>query len=490
MPLNYSKWDNLELSDDSDIEGHPNVDKRSLIRWKQRDIHEKRELRKHKIHQLQLEIDTNAILLPRLHEILARLRSDGPSSFSSTVERLKTQGSPDRPADAPEGQATYDQMIEALLVKVSEEVRDKGIARASDGDENLGLALAESLASHLEKLQERQQTIEKDLQFELKEQARHITSDDIHEGWDSKYVPAKVEPDPAPSAPKPKEKKTVKAKETTYEVLNSGPSKSAPASAEPDEADDADDDEDDDDEDDDDVDTELTPSQLAFSKIPIGAYERSFEFIQNDRSVLYPGTTDNLLVTGFSAQLRGEHAYAKQCVHQGLLVQYCDKLGKDGVALFFKRMVSSGGRAEAVFLDDVEKTYKHIQQRVEAIKAEQAEQGGKEQIQLVPEEGSNQTISFNVPDGPPPEEIKLEGPGTENLDPVEVRKALQMQWDIFDGFRPKLKKALRSGKLEEVNKVLGGMDVSEAESVVNQLNIAGILSFAENQIRDETGKSK
>lgn len=50
MPLNYSKWDNLEvkyllyttsttlfltnsqLSDDSDIEGHPNVDKKSLIR--------------------------------------------------------------------------------------------------------------------------------------------------------------------------------------------------------------------------------------------------------------------------------------------------------------------------------------------------------------------------------------------------------------------------------------------------------------------------
>ena len=37
--LNYAKWDNLELSDDSDIEVHPNVDKKSFIRWKQRDIH-------------------------------------------------------------------------------------------------------------------------------------------------------------------------------------------------------------------------------------------------------------------------------------------------------------------------------------------------------------------------------------------------------------------------------------------------------------------
>jgi hypothetical protein len=32
MPLNYSKWDQLELSDDSDIEGHPNVDHKSLVR--------------------------------------------------------------------------------------------------------------------------------------------------------------------------------------------------------------------------------------------------------------------------------------------------------------------------------------------------------------------------------------------------------------------------------------------------------------------------
>jgi len=151
-------------------------------------------------------------------------------------------------------------------------------------------------------------------------------------------------------------------------------------------------------------------------------------------------------------------------------------------------MASSGGRAESVFLDDVENTYAHIRRRVETI--QEQELAGKEQIQLVPEEGSNQTISFNVPDGAPPEEIKLEGPGTENLDPVEVRKALLMRWEIFDGFDPKMKEALQSGKLEEVNKVLGAMEVSEAEAVVNQLNLAGILSFADGGIRDETGKGK
>lgn len=57
--LNYSKWDNLELSDDSDIEVHPNVDKKSFIRWKQRDIHEKRDIRKSENQQLKAESENN-----------------------------------------------------------------------------------------------------------------------------------------------------------------------------------------------------------------------------------------------------------------------------------------------------------------------------------------------------------------------------------------------------------------------------------------------
>jgi hypothetical protein len=58
---------------------------------------------------------------------------------------------------------------------------------------------------------------------------------------------------------------------------------------------------------------------------------------------------------------------------------------------------------------------------------------GREQIQLVPS-GEGTTISFNVPEGPPPEHLVLEGPGTEDMDIGEVRKALQMRWDVFCGF--------------------------------------------------------
>lgn len=76
-----------------------------------------------------------------------------------------------------------------------------------------------------------------------------------------------------------------------------------------------------------------------------------------------------------------------------------------------------------------------------------------------------------------------------DLDIEEVRKALQMRWDIFSAFPPALQDALKDGNLETVNKVLGDMSVVEAESVVQALDMGGILSFEEGGIRDETGQA-
>jgi len=84
---------------------------------------------------------------------------------------------------------------------------------------------------------------------------------------------------------------------------------------------------------------ELTPSLLAFSRIPLRDYQQSWEFIQAHRDVIVPGASDALLVAAFRAQSDGESAYAKKCIHQSLLLQYCDKLGTDGVRVFFKRYI-------------------------------------------------------------------------------------------------------------------------------------------------------
>ncbi|KAH9079196.1 Cdc37 N terminal kinase binding-domain-containing protein, partial [Lactarius deliciosus] len=92
IPLNYSKWDQLEVSD-SDIKGHPNIDKISLIRWKLRDVHEKREARNHRIEQLGAEVAGNDALLARLRVLQPKLAQSGSSYFSSEVDRLRTNPS-------------------------------------------------------------------------------------------------------------------------------------------------------------------------------------------------------------------------------------------------------------------------------------------------------------------------------------------------------------------------------------------------------------
>lgn len=154
-------------------------------------------------------------------------------------------------------------------------------------------------------------------------------------------------------------------------------------------------------------------------------------------------------------------------------------------------MTSGDPRAEAVFLKDVEDTYTHLATRVKKVQEEEAELEamgeGNEQIQLVPE-NPGQTITFIIPDGPPPEHLKLEGPGTEDLDVEDVRIALQLRWDVFNGFSEELKAALKEQSLDSVNKVLAKMSVPEAEGLVELLDKAGILNFAEGGIRDETGR--
>ncbi|KIL63272.1 hypothetical protein M378DRAFT_80002 [Amanita muscaria Koide BX008] len=493
MPLNYSKWDQLELSDDSDIEGHPNVDKRSLIRWKQRDIHEKREVRKQKIMYLQAQISCNHVLLPRIREIADKL-ADPSADLKPTVyltglvERLEKQPSRDCPSgnDPSKLEQTYDGMLLSLLRSVSDEAKEKARqdnVPEAEKDEKIGADLAERMKTHVKQLGEMIDKDKVELESEIAEQKKRITSDDVHEGFQNKYVPPK--PAPAPlTKEKSKDKKKTKAT-TEFEVINpkgvaateavaaaTNSSATPPPESEEEEEEIP----------------ELTPSLEAFSKLPLKEYQKSFEFIQHHRDVYVPGASDALLVAAFRAQQDGKKKYAKQCVHQSLLLQYCEKLGVDGVGVFFKKMMAGEPRAKKVFEDDVEATYKHLEERVRINLEEQEAGQGKEQIQLIAE-GGDQSISFNVPDGPPPEDLRLEGPGTEDLDIEEVRKALQFRWDVFSAFPEDLQEALKSGSLEEVNKVLADMEVQVAENVVQQLDMAGILNFAEEGIRDETGNA-
>jgi cell division cycle protein 37 len=149
----------------------------SIYRWKQRDIHEKREQRKFKIAQYEQELKNNSVLYPKIVEITKDVAGGGPPAFSTTVERLKTQPLPDAPGP---GQTRYDDMLHELMVSVWEECKKEGM----DGkDDKLGDVLTKKLEGHQKLLQERQEFLKAEIKKEKEEQEKKITSDDIHDGF-------------------------------------------------------------------------------------------------------------------------------------------------------------------------------------------------------------------------------------------------------------------------------------------------------------------
>lgn len=238
--LNYNKWDNLQvrfcgppappptvgvapacmdadgrasplqLSDDSDIEVHPNVDKKSMIRcvlllaparastrpddstcysWKQRDIHEKREQRKLKLKQFEVEVPMNASLIARMDSLVSSTQADGAQFISNEVQRLKA-ALPYKYEDKKfvEGeQPTEDHMIVSLLSQVINEAQKKEQA-AGKGEAGRDARLVAELEWHKKRLLDRQEEIKKETAEIEAEQKKWITSDDIHTGWDSKTV--------------------------------------------------------------------------------------------------------------------------------------------------------------------------------------------------------------------------------------------------------------------------------------------------------------
>ena len=82
------------------------------------------------------------------------------------------------------------------------------------------------------------------------------------------------------------------------------------------------------------------------------------------------------------------------------------------------------------------------------------------------------------PSSPPKEMLDREEP--------ELVRARQ----IFEAFPPGMQRALESGSLDEVNKVLGKMSVDEAEEVVGLLGEGGMLSLGEKVIDTTTEEGR
>lgn len=153
-----------------------------IPRLKQRTIHEQRETRKHRIAQLKADLACNSILEPRLQQIAKDVEVQGPPYFSQLVDKFKNNPSPDAPpTNAPE-QKSYDEMLLSLLLQVWEDAKKAG---ADKDDPKLGDKLTEGLKKHVKMMGEHQNKLKEEIEKEEAEQKKKITSDDLHEGWDS-----------------------------------------------------------------------------------------------------------------------------------------------------------------------------------------------------------------------------------------------------------------------------------------------------------------
>ena len=340
---------------------------------------------------------------------------------------------PPRPAvvqNADEPQPSYTKMMVAILDDVNKKLEEKKVEQ----DKRYPAMVAE-IESHLKQATSMQAEMLTKLAEMEKEESRKITSEGLHTGFDSSSI----------NKSKPSTSSSGAGGGTSVELLNPNFTPKDPAAASS--------------ADNDDNDEDVTASPLAtqFSKIKASSYRESLEFLSKHPEILTEKDTDGILVLAFDAQLEGKEDYARNAIHQALLIQYCRALGRDGVALFFKRITTPGHQAQSVFFKDVQDTFMRIKTRAREINLERAKEAaeggpaGVEQIQLHAVEPGT-VINITIPPA-----------GSEDSETKASR-------EIFEGFKPEMRKALETGKLDAVNKALGKLTVEEAEDVVAKLS--------------------
>ena len=150
-------------------------------------------MRKQRIAYLRAQIDCHNVLLPRIKEVTQKLSADPKPTvyFNSLVEQLEKQPSKACPPgnDPNKLEQTYDGMLLSLLRKVSDEANAKikeDSVPAAEKDEKIAIDLVARMKTHIKQLGEMIEKDKKELETELAEQNKRITSDDLHEGFTSK----------------------------------------------------------------------------------------------------------------------------------------------------------------------------------------------------------------------------------------------------------------------------------------------------------------
>ncbi|CAJ0910749.1 8661_t:CDS:2 [Entrophospora sp. SA101] len=542
MPIDYSKWDRLELSDDDEIECHPNVDKASLIRWKQADIHAKREERRQKIASLKQQISLNDVLLSRIDDMIVKLKKEGEVEgedawkqirgglgeipILASEQRLLEEVEKDEKGDdaniSESKTSTINNSSRRVLAdgtyatetifssNSSNLARLEALKSATKppirGDFFLGSVLASTLTKLVMRYSENSNDQKKI--NSLRAEAMLIMASVIRVGQ-SQFVTNPIDEDSydrilsclhvleqfsndlaikniflqdtkasftriveaeekRSAAKKAKDKVTNKiqvdelitfrqfSKRNLGEETDENKSTTTKKDVDEEES----------------GDIEVTELAKQFAEIK--DYKMSYEFITKHPEVVSQEMTDQILAEAFQAQLKGKAKLAKQCAHQGWLLQYCQRLGKDGVRLFFERINGPNPQAREIFMNDVNETYNHIRERCKIIAAEKTQK---------PQPSSRQAEQIQIEVTGPNSSLNVRVPDENSTDKNE-----QDKYKIFTTLPKNLQEALKTGEITKINEVLGEMSVEEAEDALKICGDADVLSIEEGIIDTTKGE--
>ena len=153
------------------------MDKKSFIRWKQRDIHEKRAQRKQDIQNLTLSNQVNQVLQKQIDGIITKLMMGGTSLDEGNIANaFKLEDSSLGEAPTGDKGPTYSQMLQSLFEEIQKRVKDE-----SDKKE----AYIRELGVHRKKIGDEIAKNAAELSKLEKEEKSKITMEGLHEGFDS-----------------------------------------------------------------------------------------------------------------------------------------------------------------------------------------------------------------------------------------------------------------------------------------------------------------
>ena len=479
MPIDYSKWDKIELSDDSDIEVHPNVDKRSFIRWKQQSIHQKREERNKNIKNLETQLKMYHQLNKRVDKLVQVLPVDDFNDLDRITKFLnsnfdKMEKCVGENVDPDIG--TYNEMVEDLFDQLKHDIKKDGL------DPNNGQLIKQYLLKHRQRIDKVTEEALEKLAKLYKEKNEHISSEDIHVGFDSSFMnKSSVEED-------------TKVLQTTLKNLkmeNNNNNNNTNSTIENDiiknyrqfidygtnEENIG----------------KLHPLTETFGlTISANEYEKSESFLLEHMEILSEQQKDALMMKAFEYELSNDSKMTYQIVHQSEIMSYIIELYqlkripflnvdemRTVIKMFFgKVLLTNGGgtnnnnddsRGKDTFLDSVNTKYNHIKERCKIIQQENQAQNshGEENavIQLRSLDDSTE-LSITLPD-------------FQSKDPNEVKRC-----EAFSKIPSKMQEAIKTGNLDNVNAVFEEYSYEEGEKMLelfDEAEVIGVKALLEDE---------